>query len=127
MLENFMAQYKDILYFLAEMSAGALEFVGVIIIIVGSFRALGRLIKSFAKKSSFKGEVDLEKSLSLALEFKMGAEIIKTVIIHNLEELAILGVVIFIRALLSVMIHWEIHIKEKEKRLKEASKTENKE
>ena len=127
MLENFMAQYKDILYFLAEMSAGALEFVGVIIIIVGSFRALGRLIKSFTKKSSFKGEVDLEKSLSLALEFKMGAEIIKTVIIHNLEELAILGVVIVIRAILSVMIHWEIHIKEKEKRLKEAAKTENKE
>ena len=124
MLENFMTQYKDILYFLAEMSAGALEFVGVIIIIVGSFRALGRLLKSFAKKSSFKGEVDLEKSLSLALEFKMGAEIIKTVIIHNLEELAILGVVIVIRALLSVMIHWEIHIKEKEKRLKEAAKTE---
>ena len=123
MLENFMTQYKDILYFLAEMSAGALEFVGVIIIIVGSFRALVRLIKSLATKSSFKGEVDLEKSLSLALEFKMGAEIIKTVIIHNLEELAILGVVIVIRALLSVMIHWEIHIKEKEKRLKEAAKT----
>ncbi len=124
MLENFMAQYKDVLYFLAEISAGALEFVGVIIIIVGSFRALGRLLKSFAKKSSFKGEVDLEKALSLALEFKMGAEIIKTVIIHNLEELAILGVVIVIRALLSVMIHWEIHIKEKEKRLKESSRTE---
>ena len=124
MLENFMTQYKDILYFLAEMSAGALEFVGVIIIIVGSFRALVRLIKSLAKKSSFKGEVDLEKSLSLALEFKMGAEIIKTVIIHNLEELAILGVVIVIRALIALLIHWEIHIKEKEKRLKEAAKTE---
>lgn len=127
MLETFMTHYKDILYFLAEMSAGALEFVGVVIIIVGSFRALLRLIKSFAKKSSFKGEVDLEKSLSLALEFKMGAEIIKTVIIHNLEELAILGVVIVIRALIALLIHWEIHIKEKEKRLKEAGKAENKE
>ena len=126
MLESFMAHYKEILYFLAEMSAGALEFVGVIIIIVGSFRALARLLKSFAKKSSFKGEVDLEKSLSRALEFKMGAEIIKTVIIHNLEELAILGVVIVIRALLSVMIHWEIHIKEKEKRLKESNTQDKK-
>jgi uncharacterized membrane protein len=43
----------------------------------------------------------------------MGAEIIKTVIIHNLEELAILGVVIIIRALLSVIIHWEIRTEEK--------------
>ena len=126
MLENIMSHYKDILYFLAEISAGALEFVGVIIIIVGSFRALVRLVKSLTKKSSFKGEVDLEKSLSLALEFKMGAEIIKTVIIHNLEELAILGVVIIIRALLSLLIHWEIHIKEREKRLKDAGKAEEK-
>ena len=126
MLENVMSHYKDILYFLAEISAGALEFVGVIIIIVGSFRALVRLVKSLTKKSSFKGEVDLEKSLSLALEFKMGAEIIKTVIIHNLEELAILGVVIIIRALLSLLIHWEIHIKEREKRLKDAGKAEEK-
>ena len=52
--------------------------------------------------------IDLGKALALALEFKMGAEIIKTVIIHNLEELAILGVVIVIRALLAVIIHWEI-------------------
>lgn len=126
MLENVMSYYKEILYFLAEISAGALEFVGVIIIIVGSFRALVRLVKSLTQKNSFKGEVDLEKSLSLALEFKMGAEIIKTVIIHNLEELAILGVVIIIRALLSLLIHWEIHIKEREKRLKDAGNAEEK-
>ena len=43
----------------------------------------------------------------------MGAEIIKTVIIHNLEELAILGIVIVIRALLAFIIHWEIHLEEK--------------
>ena len=57
--------------------------------------------------------VDLGKALSLALEFKMGAEIIKTVIIHNLEELAILGIVIIIRALLAFIIHWEIRLEEK--------------
>ena len=43
----------------------------------------------------------------------MGAEIIKTVIIHNLEELAILGIVIIIRALLAFIIHWEIRLEEK--------------
>ena len=42
------------------------------------------------------------------------AEIIKTVIIHNLEELAILGIVVIIRALLSVVIHWEMRLEEKE-------------
>ncbi len=126
MLEAFMTHCKDILYFLAEISAGILELVGIVIIIIGAFRALTKIIRNFIRKKPFVNDVDLEKALSLSLEFKMGAEIIKTVIIHNLEELAILGVVIIIRALIALLIHWEIHIKEKEKRLKEATKAEEK-
>ena len=127
MLEALVDKYENILFTLAEMSAGVLEFIGIVIIVVGAFRALIKIIKNFVKKKPFVNDVDLEKALSLSLEFKMGAEIIKTVIIHNLEELAILGVVIIIRALIALLIHWEIHIKEKEKRIKEAGKTENKE
>ena len=110
---NLVTQFKEILHPIAEISAGVLELVGIIIIIVGSCRALVRLIQCVLKKHPFHVVVDLGKALSLALEFKMGAEIIKTVIIHNLEELAILGVVIIIRALLSVIIHWEIRLEEK--------------
>ena len=76
--------------------------------------ALVRLVDSIVKKKGFHVAMDLGKALSLALEFKMGAEIIKTVIIHNLEELAILGIVVIIRALLSVVIHWEMRLEEKE-------------
>ena len=113
MLENIIANYKDILYPIAEIAALTLEFVGIIIIIAGSFRALVGLINCMRKKLPFHVVVDLGKALALALEFKMGAEIIKTVLIHNLEELAILGVVILIRALLAVIIHWEIKAEEK--------------
>ncbi len=115
MLENIIAHYKDALYILAEISASTLELIGILIIIIGSCRALVRLVKSVVKKQPFHVVVDLGKALSLALEFKMGAEIIKTVIIHNLEELAILGVVIIIRALLAFIIHWEIRIEGKGK------------
>ena len=113
MLENIINQYKDALHVLAEISASTLELVGIIIIIVGSCRALVRLVRSVMKKQPFRVVVDLGKALSLALEFKMGAEIIRTVIIHNLEELSILGVVIIIRALLAVIIHLEIRWEEK--------------
>ena len=108
MWETILTHFKDFLYPLAEMSAYTLELIGILIIIIGSFRALVRLFQSLCRKEPFHVVIDLGKALSLALEFKMGAEIIKTVIIHNLEELAILGVVIIIRALLSVIIHWEI-------------------
>ena len=111
---DIIASYiKQFLNPVAEISANILELVGIIIIIIGSFRALVRLVEHVTKKRPFHVATDLGKALSLALEFKMGAEIIKTVIIHNLEELAILGIVIIIRALLAFIIHWEIHLEEK--------------
>lgn len=122
MIESIIAQYKEILFFLAEIAASSLELVGIIIIIVGSFRALVRLFQCLVKKLPFHVVIDLGKALSLALEFKMGAEIIKTVIIHNLEELAILGVVIIIRALLAFIIHWEIRTEQKEREIKQENK-----
>ncbi len=124
MIENIISQYKDILYVLAEISSSTLEFVGIIIIIIGSFRALVRLIKSLLKKQPFRVVFDLGKAMALALEFKMGAEIIKTVIIHNLEELIILGVVVIIRALLAFIIHWEMDIEQKERDLSSNRKSE---
>ncbi|MBE6762833.1 MAG: DUF1622 domain-containing protein [Ruminococcaceae bacterium] len=113
-MEQFVIQYKDFLYPLAEISAYTLELVGILIIVIGSLRALVRLVQCLIKRQPFHVVVDLGKALSLALELKMGAEIIKTVVIHNLEELAILGVVIVIRALLSFIIHWEIRSEERE-------------
>ena len=110
---------KGFLHPAAEISASVLELVGIAIIIIGSFRALIKLFEHVTKKRPFHVATDLGKALSLALEFKMGAEIIKTVIIHNLEELAILGIVIIIRALLAFIIHWEIHLEEKTEKSKD--------
>ena len=114
MLENFAVLFKDFLFPVAEITASTLELIGIIIIFIGSFRALFRVIGCLIKKQPLNIVIELGKALALALEFKMGAEIIKTVIIHDLEELAILGVVIVIRALLAVIIHWEIRLEEKE-------------
>ncbi len=112
-MEQIAIALKDFLYPLAELSASILELIGILIIIVGSCRALLRLAKCLLTKKDFHVVIDLGKALSLALEFKMGAEIIKTVIIHSLEELAILGIVIVIRALLAFIIHWEMQLEEK--------------
>ena len=112
-MEQIAESIRNFLQPFAEISAEVLELIGIIIIVVGSFRALVRLFERIIKKKQFHVATDLGRALALALEFKMGAEIIKTVIIHNLEELAILGIVIVIRALLAFIIHWEIHLEEK--------------
>ena len=123
MLENFLFGYKEILNIIAEIAANTLELVGILIIIIGSGRALVRLVQCLVKKHPFHVVIDLGKALALALEFKMGAEIIKTVIIHSLGELVILGVVIVIRALLAFIIHWEMRLEEKESKIRKGDET----
>ena len=46
--------------------------------------------------------------LALSLEFKMAAEILKTVLVRDMTELMVLGAVIILRALLSFLIHFEM-------------------
>ena len=50
----------------------------------------------------------LANGLALSLEFKMAAEILKTVLIRDLQELMVLGAIIILRALLSFLIHFEM-------------------
>ena len=50
----------------------------------------------------------LANGLALSLEFKMAAEILKTVLVRELNELVVLGAVIILRALLSFLIHFEM-------------------
>ena len=49
----------------------------------------------------------------MGLEFKMAAEILKTVLVQEMSELYVLGAVILLRALLSVLIHFEMKYNEK--------------
>ena len=76
MLESFITDYKDILSLIAEFSASTLELIGILIIIIGSLRALFKLLMCLLHKRPFHIVIDLGKALSLALEFKMGAAII---------------------------------------------------
>ena len=61
MLENFIISFKEFLYPFAEIAACTLELIGIIIIIVGSFRALIRLVNCLRKKLPFRVVIDLGK------------------------------------------------------------------
>ena len=49
----------------------------------------------------------------MALEFKMGGELLRTVIVREWNELLILGAIILLRAALTFLIQWEIKIERK--------------
>lgn len=114
MFDIFVNGYEIILHNIAEVAALTLEFIGVAIIVVGSIKSLIQLISGLIRHRAINIVIELGKTLALALEFKMGAEIIKTVIVHDLNELAVLGIVILIRALLAFLIHWEMKMEKKD-------------
>jgi len=85
-----------------------MEAMGVFIIIVASLKAFGRYAIRLFNFSDDTIKIELAKALALALEFKLGAEILKTLMIRTLDEMLILASIVVLRVILSFVIHWEI-------------------
>ena len=94
---------------LVEFSVLIFEFIGVGIIIVSG-------IHGFYLKKSPDTKLALAKGLAMGLEFKLGSEILRTVILRSWQEIGIVAGIIVLRAALTFLIHWEIRQEMKEKR-----------
>lgn len=84
------------------------ELMGICIVAVSSVSAFGRYLKSLITHRQSDVKFQLANGLALSLEFKMAAEILKTVLVRDMSELVVLAAVIVLRALLSVLIHFEM-------------------
>ncbi len=92
-----------------------LEIMGILVVVwsaVNSFRKF--ILKEFLKKEH-NIQFYFASGLATGLEFKMAAEILKTVLVRNIDELKVLGAVILLRALLSILIHFEMKHNKAEK------------
>ena len=88
-----------------------LEMMGASVIVVGAVRDFFW----YFTRRAVNIRLDLARSLALGLEFKLGSEILRTVIARDLTELLLVGMIIILRAALSFLIHWEIgHIEDDE-------------
>ncbi len=52
------------------------------------------------------------KGMSTALSFKLASEIVRTVVVRDIQELIFVGVIIVLNAGLSFLIHWDIKAEE---------------
>ena len=87
---------------------GSLEAIGVFIITLAAIRGIVEFIKN---KFNFRDDdvaINFAKAMSLSLEFKLAAEIIKTVVIRTLDEFIILAAVAILRVVLTFVLHWEL-------------------
>ncbi len=113
-VQEFITGYEELIKNIALIVTATLELIGIIVIVFGTIRSVVFFFCDIWKKQHHNIRIGLGNSLALALEFKMGAEIIKTVVVREMQELAILGVIIVLRAVLAVLIHWEIKTERKE-------------
>ena len=102
-MELIYLSAENMLRYVVEFSTLILEFFGICILMYTG-------IKSFILwiKKSDAIRLELAQGIALALEFKLGGEVLRTVVVRDWAELGILGAIIALRAALTFLIHWEI-------------------
>lgn len=85
-----------------------IEVIGIAIL---CYAIVAAIIGLFKKHEHVR--LKLAEGIALSLEFKIGGELMKTVIARTWEELGILGAVILLRAALTFLIQWEIRTEKK--------------
>lgn len=84
------------------------ELIGIGILLYAVISAVIGLIKRQPHT-----RLKLAEGIALSLEFKMGGELLRTVVVREWKELLILGAIILMRAALTFLIQWEIKIERK--------------
>ncbi|MGO4962127.1 DUF1622 domain-containing protein [Jeotgalibaca porci] len=93
--------------------AAIIELIGVVVVVYGVIRSLYLFIFSGGNLMASDPKLDLAKALAYSLEFKLAAEILKSVMIQTLDEFIILAAIVVLRVILTFVIHWEIESSEK--------------
>ena len=89
--------------FIAMLGIDLLELLSIIIVITSATMAFYNIIKK-----GLKAKVYLLNGLSLGLTFKLGSEILRTITVHNMDEILQIAALIAIKAAMTALISWEL-------------------
>ena len=102
-MEAFLQQVQQVFEWVVEWAILLCEVIGVAVIVVTAVKGVIRWIKRDTHV-----KLTIAEGIALALTFKMGGELLRSVIVREWNELLILGAIIALRALMTFMIHFEI-------------------
>ena len=113
-MEILLTTLEDKFTILVEYLILFVEFVGVAVVI-------GAIIKGIidAVRKDEHMRLNLVEGIALAMSFKIGGELLRTVVVRDWDEILLLGAVILLRAALTFYIQWEIRIEKKKKEERE--------
>ena len=95
-----------------------IELAGIAVIAISMVRGF----IGFIRKNPHT-RIELAQGIMLGLEFKIGSEVLRSVIVTTWNELGTLAAIILLRSLLTLLLHWEIGEEEKREK-EEAAKLE---
>lgn len=104
---QFLNQIESVFQLTVQYGILLMECVGVIILLTTAVKSIWGIL---SRDSHVR--LTLAKGIALSLEFKLGGEVLRTVIVREWSELAILGAIIVLRGALTFLIHWEIKTEE---------------
>lgn len=96
---------EQLLTHVVDIAILVFEFVGVFVIIISGCRGIMDYVRHNPEI-----RLNLATGMALGLEFKLGSEILRTVIVRDLSEVATVAAIIALRAALTFLIHWEIKV-----------------
>lgn len=96
-----------------------LELFGIVVLVCVAVKCFVQWIR----QDPVNIRLNLAQGIALALEFKMGGEVLRTVVVREWSELGILGAIIVLRAVLTFLIHWEIRNEKKDQQEEMALET----
>lgn len=108
-MEKTFELIEGIFRWIVQCGILLVELIGVGVLVFTVIHALVQMIKKDELV-----RLNLAEGIALALEFKMGGELLRTVIVREWQELLILGAVILLRAALTFLIQWEIRSHKKQ-------------
>lgn len=102
-MELFLHTMEELLESITRLGIVVLEFMGIVIIIGCGIKGFYSYVRRLPDM-----KLTLAKGLAIALEFKLGSEILRTVIVREWSEIASVAGIIVLRAVLTFLLHWEI-------------------
>ena len=108
-MEQLFETLENLVRWLAEYAIVLFEIVGIVTIISAGIQGVGGLLRKDPLT-----RLKLAKGMAMALEFKLGGEILRTVVVREFSEILMVGAIILLRAALTFLIHWEIKNEEAE-------------
>ncbi|HJD16993.1 MAG TPA: DUF1622 domain-containing protein [Candidatus Fournierella excrementavium] len=105
--ETLYNELHEGLVTLVNLSVVLLEFIGVGVIVVAALQG----IYNYVRRDPLT-RLKLAKGMAMGLEFKLGSEILRTVVVREFTEIGLVAAIIVLRAALTFLIHWEIKTEE---------------